>query len=105
MNVWDGKSGRQVRQIVWGTTYSGRGFLNRFYAGAAENRDAAIRWLCPKANRGLVLLAPMTRRAGWECYAHIGSPCDDAVCGEGRTLDHALIRLVLAVEKEIQHAE
>ena len=86
MNSWETKNGWQARAIVgeyWRTD------------GDAGCRDAAIRWLLKS---GIVTLDPPTDAVRiftvqWE-YKREGM---DTIYGSGRTLDHALIRLVLAV--------
>ncbi len=82
MNPWESKEGRKVSLLL--------GKPGAWPIGGAENRDAAIRWLCERGDIALAFKGTQVMFVSGETQP---------IRKEGRTLDHALIRLVLAVEK------
>ena len=87
MNPWESKNGKKAYAIVH-SYVPPKGHVR---LANALSRDAAIRWLW---KRGSITLG----HKDIACVSFYSYP-KPTLEESGRTLDHALIRLVLAVEK------
>lgn len=99
-NPWETKNGKRVLGIIGDTHWFGPEPER-----TAIHRDAAIRWLLGDPLERTVTLS-------WSNHLRLAFYCQlkdqfDEVVDEalGGSLDHALIKLVLAVEKEIRRSK